>query len=450
MADPFELPSLRHLRVVEAVGRCNNLSRAATEVHMSQPAVTQAVTKIESFVGSQLFIRNQTGTYLTEEGRVFLQCIQRLFRDIEHALGSSALQAASKHSVKTMTLRLKSSHIRVLGAVAGSSSFEDAALMLGLSRTAVQRTARDLELIVGAELYNRTPHGLVANAAASRLATGLQRACQVFREGLDEVALQHGKGMSRLFIGAQPLASISILAAAINRVLGIHPGAQVRIVEGSYQFLLQELRSGSIDLMFGALKRPHAIDDVIEEALFEEPYCVAARRGHPLSRRATLTTRELAKLDWVLPGAGTQRRRAFDQLFRKEVSPPTSYIDAATVSAQVALLSSSDRVTLLTPHELASDPRLSGLVALPFEIPIPRTADGVTVRSDWKPSPVQLCFLEHLRNRIRELGYSLSGTVAVKQSRPIDGPFAPCQKSTSDILTGAPFAFGDPRRMPIQ
>jgi LysR family transcriptional regulator, regulator for genes of the gallate degradation pathway len=405
VANPLELPSLRHLRVVEAVARCTNLSRAAKEVHMSQPAVTQAVTKIETFVGSQLFIRNQTGTFLTDEGRIFLQCIQRLFRDIEIALDGDTLPAESKRALPTTLSRLKSSHIKVLSAVAGSTSFEDAALMLGLSRTAVQRTARDLELIIGRELYERTSHGLVANADARALATSLQRARQVFREGLDRIALQQGKGASRLFIGAQPLASISILAAAINSVLAIHPYAQVRIVEGSYGFLLQELRSGRIDLMFGALKRPKAMDDIVEEALFEDPYCVAARRNHPLSRKTTITIHELATVDWVLPGAGTQRRKAFDLLFCKEAKRPTSCIDAATVSAQMAILTSSDRVSLLTPHELASDPRLSGLVALPFQIPIARSADGVTTRLDWNPSPLQLCFLEQLRNRIREVGF---------------------------------------------
>jgi DNA-binding transcriptional LysR family regulator len=375
---------------------------------MSQPAVTQAVMKIEAWAGFKLFMRSQTGTFLTDEGRVFLACVQRLFAQIESALEGGILRGATKEAVRTAVSRLKASHIKVLAAVAASSSFEDAALLFGLSRTAVHRTARGLEHILGTELYERTPHGLIANDAARDLATSLQRACQVLREGLDEIALRHGQGSSRIFIGAQPLASISLLAAAINSLLAVHPDAQVRIIEGSYHFLLQELRSGRLDVMFGALKRPHAVEDVIEEALFEEPYCVVARRGHPLARQATVTIRDLTTVDWVLPGAGTQRRRAFDRLFGDEVHRPTSCIDAATVSAQIAILASSDRVTLLTPLELASEPRLSGLVALPFEIRVARNADGITMRSDWRPSPFQSRFLEHLRDHIRKAGLSLS------------------------------------------
>lgn len=375
---------------------------------MSQPAVTQAVRKIEAWAGFKLFIRNQTGTFLTEEGRMFLACIRRLFERTESALDAGILRGAPKEVVRKTVSRLKSSHVKVLAAAAESASFEDAALQLGLSRTAVQATARGLELIIGRELYQRTPHGLIANDAARDLAMSLQRACQLLREGLDEIALQRGKGSSRIFIGAQPLASISLLAAAINSVLAVHPDAQVGIIEGSYKFLLQELRSARLDVMFGALKRPNAVEDVIEEALFEEPYCVAARRGHPLSGQASVTIHDLTTVDWVLPGAGTQRRKAFDLLFANEANRPTSCIDATTVSAQMAILASSDRVTLLTPLELASEPRLSGLVALPLEIKVSRSADGITMRSDWRPSPFQLCFLEHLRDHIRKAGLSIS------------------------------------------
>jgi DNA-binding transcriptional LysR family regulator len=412
MLDPLRLPSFRHLHVFEAVARCNNLSRAAAEIHMSQPAVTQAVMKIEAWAGLTLFTRNQTGTFLTEEGRLFLTCVRCLFAQIEAALDRGILRGLPKEAVRKTVSRLKSSHVKVLAAAAGSASFEDAALQLGLSRTAVQRTARSVEFIIGRTLYERSPHGLVTNAAARDFAVRLQRACQVLREGLAEIAQQRGRGVSRIFIGAQPLASVSLLASAINGTLSVYPDAQVAIVEGSYRSLLQELRAGRLDVMFGGLKRPGAVKDVIEEALFEEPYCVAARCGHPLSGKTSVSVRDLADLDWVLPGAGTQRRRAFDQLFAGESKRPTSCIDATTVSAQVAILQGSDRVTLLTPFELASEPRLAGLIALPLEILLSRSADGLTMRSDWRPSPFQDCFLTHLRDHVRAAGLSLSSAGA--------------------------------------
>jgi LysR family transcriptional regulator, regulator for genes of the gallate degradation pathway len=140
---------------------------------MSQPAVTQAVMKIEAWAGCRFFYRNQTGTTLTDEGRIFVACIRRLFAQIEAALAGGILRGVPKAALHKTASRLKSSHIKVLAAVAESSSFEDAAVSLGMSRTALQRTARGLELILGSELYERTPHGLATNALARALAISL-------------------------------------------------------------------------------------------------------------------------------------------------------------------------------------------------------------------------------------------------------------------------------------
>lgn len=402
--DQLRLPSFRHLRVFQAVASCSNLSRAAAEMNMSQPAVTQAMARIEEWVGATLFQRSSKGTYLTREGKIFCDCVNRLFERIIGVLESTVLRDGSKKAVRLAASRLKSSHINVLAVVAGSYSFEDAALALGISRTTVQRTARELEAILGCQLYERGPQGIAVTNQTRELARSLQRICQELREEMGEVTLQRDKSALRIFIGAQPLASRALLAGAINGVLSNYPDARIRIIEGSYQFLLQELRSGHLDVMFGGLQRPPRIHDVLEEPLFEEPYCVVARAGHPLSRRKIVRAADLLALDWVLPGVGTQRRQAFEHLFAGAGRYPKCSVETTSVTAQIAILAASDRVTLLTRTELALEPRMRGFIVLPLDTAIARTADGVTMRADWKPTPVQACFLDQLRDCVRRLG----------------------------------------------
>ena len=81
-----ELPSLRHLRMFEAVARLESVSRAALEVNRSQPAVTQALAKLERTLGVHLIERRHSGSYLTDFGRIVLLRTQRLFALIELAL----------------------------------------------------------------------------------------------------------------------------------------------------------------------------------------------------------------------------------------------------------------------------------------------------------------------------------------------------------------------------
>ena len=55
----------------------------------------------------------------------------------------------------------------------------------------------------------------------------------------------------------------------------------MQVVDGHYEALLEDLRAGKLDFLFGVLRRPAWAQDVSEEALFKSPYVVVARDGHP-------------------------------------------------------------------------------------------------------------------------------------------------------------------------
>ena len=67
MSDP--LPNLRHLRAFCEIERQHSLSRAAEAVFLSQPAVTQAVAKLERELGQPLLERVGSGVVPTAAGR---------------------------------------------------------------------------------------------------------------------------------------------------------------------------------------------------------------------------------------------------------------------------------------------------------------------------------------------------------------------------------------------
>jgi DNA-binding transcriptional LysR family regulator len=71
---------LLSLRIFLAVAEERSFSRAAARVHRTQPAVSQAVRRLEADLGEQLFDRSsKTGT-LTDAGRVLQNYGQRLVR----------------------------------------------------------------------------------------------------------------------------------------------------------------------------------------------------------------------------------------------------------------------------------------------------------------------------------------------------------------------------------
>ncbi len=79
---------LSALRIFLAVAEERSFSRAAAKVHRTQPAVSQAVRRLEEDLGEQLFDRSsKTGT-LTDAGRVLQNYGQRLIRLAEETESS--------------------------------------------------------------------------------------------------------------------------------------------------------------------------------------------------------------------------------------------------------------------------------------------------------------------------------------------------------------------------
>ena len=55
------------------VSRTGNISQAAKELYISQPAISRAIKKLENNLDTVLFKRNSRGVILTPDGRFFLR-----------------------------------------------------------------------------------------------------------------------------------------------------------------------------------------------------------------------------------------------------------------------------------------------------------------------------------------------------------------------------------------
>src|SRR5436190_24389784 len=71
---------LTSLRIFLMVAEERSFSRAAAKVHRTQPAVSQAVKRLEDDLGEQLFDRSSKSGTLTDAGRVLQNYGQRLVR----------------------------------------------------------------------------------------------------------------------------------------------------------------------------------------------------------------------------------------------------------------------------------------------------------------------------------------------------------------------------------
>ncbi|NMM78469.1 LysR family transcriptional regulator [Acidovorax sp. SRB_14] len=81
----MKTPPLNPLKVFEVVARTSNLTLAASELNVSQSAVSRQVAVLEEYLGVQLFARERVGVRLTEIGETYARRIGPAFKEISAA-----------------------------------------------------------------------------------------------------------------------------------------------------------------------------------------------------------------------------------------------------------------------------------------------------------------------------------------------------------------------------
>ncbi|WP_141696640.1 MULTISPECIES: LysR family transcriptional regulator, partial [Xanthomonas translucens group] len=88
---------LRHLRYFLAVAEAGHFTRAAAQLGIQQPPLSQQIRALEQELGTPLFVRTPRGADLTEAGRAFRVEAKRVLADLERA-GDAARRAARGES----------------------------------------------------------------------------------------------------------------------------------------------------------------------------------------------------------------------------------------------------------------------------------------------------------------------------------------------------------------
>ncbi|MGE5096193.1 MAG: LysR family transcriptional regulator [Betaproteobacteria bacterium] len=86
--------NLRQLQAFSRVAREASFTRAATALHLSQPALTVQIRALEGALGTKLFDRNTREVRLTALGGAILPAVERLLRDLQ-ALGEATRELAA-------------------------------------------------------------------------------------------------------------------------------------------------------------------------------------------------------------------------------------------------------------------------------------------------------------------------------------------------------------------
>ncbi len=358
------------------------MNAAARAVNLTQPAITQALVRIENMLDAPLFQRRYDGMTPTCEALIFVPRIEAALAHI-----------ASPH--------VTMSRLRALLALADTGSYSAASLKTGLALPSLHRSVNDLALTMRRPLAERRGKSVILTETGTRVARSFRLARLELENGLAELEALKGRETRRVVIGAMPLARARVLPRVIARVLRQRPDVRISVVEGSRTELLEPFRNGLIDMMIGAQRDPLLEPDIVQEPLFRDRLVVIGRAAHPLAGCAP-SVEELASYPWVVAAQGVPLRLSWEQMFeRAGVKSPPVPVECGSVMTIRQLLVDSDFLALVSPDQVAAELE-AGWLAYIADVPdkLERTI-AVSTRASWRPTVVQVEFIAHLKDVAR-------------------------------------------------
>jgi len=404
-----EYLSLRKLKAARVVADLGNISHAAEVLNRTQSAVSKGISELESRLNVQLFDRSAQGVEITNQGAVFIERIRQAeaeFSRAEVLHAQVSRQAATRHNNPVFNMEISRKRLAAFLVVYDLLDVAAAAERLRLTRAAVYSSLRQLEQWLGCPLFSSGAVGLTSTPAADGLATHTRLAFALIRHGLEDISSLQGEMRGRVVIGTLPYSRTVLIPRTIDRVLKEHPGLHIATREGPYDTLERSLRSGELDLIIGATRFHDEHSHVSSENLFEDELAVIAGAQHPLLRASRVSLADLEDYGWVLPLKQTPARQLFEsQVAQRFTAPLREVVETGSLSTVRGLLLESDRLALLSRHQVYHDERAGLLQALPVRLEGTSRPIGITKRAHTTPSPAAGAFIETLR----EMSGSLPG-----------------------------------------
>lgn len=154
--------TIRHLKIFTTVADAGGMSKAAKELHITQPSISQAIAELEKYYGVKLFERLSQKIYLTKEGelmlsfsRHILDSFEQMEKAMNQAVEKSSLRIGCSVSVGTCLIeeildeaRERIPQCQISVVVANSSEIERAILTNEVDIGIVEGILKNKDLVI--------------------------------------------------------------------------------------------------------------------------------------------------------------------------------------------------------------------------------------------------------------------------------------------------------------
>lgn len=292
--------------------------------------------------------------------------------------------------------------LQYYSAVCAAGSIRGAAQQLGLAPSALSRTVANVERQLGMTLLERTARGVRPTEAGDRLVRFARDRAHLESLLVEDLDQLRGLRRGQVRMAAGEGFVDDLMAHALTRFLGAHPGLSVELVTGGTDTICDLLLADEVDLGLVLHAQPHR--DLVAVRQSPQPLHVICHSDHPFAERDEIDPVELAgQVATVLP-ARFGLRALTDQVQRMHSVSLDIRLVSDSIQAMLSFVLSGLGITLLPRFVVGKHVTSGHLRAIPLA-----TADRGHVRAQLlirrhrTPSHAAARLLDHCADNLDSL-----------------------------------------------
>ncbi len=296
-------------------------------------------------------------------------------------------------------MRLDPRRLLDLLAIARHGSFSGAAEAINVSQPGLSQSIAQLEHgLGGIRLLERDRRGARLNAFGKSLAFHAQALESLLDRAMEETRLRSLGIEGVLAIGITPVTAAGLVPRALEVLLRVSPNVQVLITEDIDDKILSMLRSRELDLIVSRLGVSADYPDIETEPLVFADWSLITRAQHPLANLSSVSIKDLANAQWVLPAGGSAFRRHMESVFAMAgISWPQRAISTNSILAIKSIVMNTDCVTIMAPQLVEVECEVGRLIAIELSDLAPQRPVGLMWRAKEEMSPIAVRFAQEVR-----------------------------------------------------
>ncbi|OZI73792.1 LysR family transcriptional regulator [Bordetella genomosp. 2] len=255
--------------------------------------------------------------------------------------------------------KLRIRHLEIVLAVAELGNLSKAAAQLHSTQSGLSRAIAEIEELVGARLFERTPRGTSCTPLGAAMCRHARLLLSGFRTAeIDLAAVLRGEEGS-LTVGCFSMFAGWPVAEGARLFREAYPRIMLTLEIGTHEKLIEDLDAGALDVLisrFSATVNPQVYRSA---PLLNDPVVLACAPAHPLAAQPGATLADYVRYPWITALPGSRIRGELENSLRQAGLAIPAMIGALSPEFGREMLLAGDYLWML-PGSVAAVGRARG------------------------------------------------------------------------------------------